>query len=115
MADAQRDQHSTAYTSTCRGQLYGVAYRYRENLQWTRHAAYAAQRVPLPKLLYLWAVVNEWLRYATGNLQGAIDVHRPAINTLQSIWHEMGGVYKRRSAWLRKAAGPVYLDESTGC
>ena len=84
-------------------------HRYGEALQLTRRARFAAQRIPLPESLYLWQWQIGRLLRATGDLPGAIDAHRRAIHTLQSIRHEMGSIYGRAGASFRQAAGPVYF------
>ncbi len=71
------------------GHLYEQEARHDEALELTRRAVFAAQRVHAPESLYRWQWQTGRLRHALGDIETAIAAYRRAVDTLQSIRHEL--------------------------
>lgn len=77
------------------GHLYEQETRYEEALELTQRAVFAAQQVHAPESLYRWQWQTGRLRHALGDIEAAIAAYRRAVNTLQSIRHELPVRYGR--------------------
>ena len=84
--------------------------RYEEALHLTHRAIFAAQQVHVPESLYRWQWQTGRLLKAMGQMDSAIAAYRSAVNTLQSIRHELSTSYRGHQPSFRESTGSVYFE-----
>ena len=110
VAEAIGDLRALSYAWGYLGRLYETKHRYREALQATRRASFAAQQVHSPESLYRWQWQTGRLFKVLGNIDEAILAYRRAVNTLQSIRQEAVITYGSKKSSFRESVGPLYFE-----
>lgn len=108
VAMAIDDQRSSSYAWGYLGTLYEREHRYREALQLTRRAIFAAQCVNAPESLYRWQWQTGRLLATLDQPDAAIVAYQQAVETVQSLNREMSHRHGRPSSF-REEVQPVYL------
>jgi CHAT domain-containing protein/Tfp pilus assembly protein PilF len=104
------DHRATSYAWGNLGKLYEEEHRYKEALELTRRAVFAAQQMNAPESLYRWQWQSGRLLKALGKIDDAISAYRRAVYTIQSIRQEMSIDYGNTGLSFRKSVGPVYFE-----
>ncbi len=110
VAEDINDLRAVSYAWGYLGKVYEDERRYEEALQLTRRAAYAAQQVNAPESLYQWQWQTGRLLKVLGKIEEAISAYRHALDTLQSIRHEMYSGYGKQQYSFRETLGPLYFE-----
>ncbi len=104
------DRRAVSFAYGYMGQLYESEERYLEALRLTRKAIFAAQQVEAPETLYIWQWQSGRLFRARDDIEEAISSYRRAVDTLQSIRHELSGCHGAARGSFRQTAGPVFFE-----
>jgi CHAT domain-containing protein len=110
MADNIGDRRASSYAWGYLGKLYEEEHRYKDALQVTRRATFAAQQVNAPESLYRWEWQTGRLLRKIGTIDDAIGSYRRAVRTLQSIRPELTVSYGAPQTSFRETMGPVYFE-----
>ncbi|OPX40352.1 MAG: hypothetical protein B1H11_00315 [Desulfobacteraceae bacterium 4484_190.1] len=110
VAEKINDQRASSYALGSMGRLYEDEQRYKEALQLTRRAAFAAQQVGAPESLYRWQWQTGRLFKKLGQIDDAISAYRRSVYTLQSMRQEMDRCYGNPRSSFRKTAGTVCFE-----
>jgi CHAT domain-containing protein len=94
------------------GRLYELEQRPDEALRLTRQAAFLAQQLQAPELLYRWHWQTGRLMQAKGELNEAVRCYNQAVLTFESIRNEMASGLGNLSLLMgfRKTVGGMYYD-----
>ena len=104
------DHRATSYAWGNLGKLYEEEHRYKEAMELTRRAVFAAQQMNAPESLYRWQWQSGRLLKTLGKIDDAISAYRRAVYTIQSIRQEMSIGYGNTRSSFRKSVGPVYFE-----
>lgn len=104
------DYQASSYALGYAGKLYEDEHRYREALELSRQAVFAAQRVRAPEALYRWQWQTARLLKQLGKTDAAIAAYRRTVYTLQSIRQEMESCVGKSLSQYRKVAGVIYFE-----
>jgi len=106
------DRRAESYALGRLGGLYEMQKRHAEALRLTREAAFLAQQLRAPELLYRWQWQAGRLLRAGGEIEAAAKSLRQAVATLKSVRQEMAGGLGNRSLLVgfREAVGGMYYD-----
>jgi CHAT domain-containing protein len=112
VAEAIDDKRALSYACGYEGELYEDEKKYDEALPLTRKALVLAQELNSPDVLYRWQWQSGRLLHAKHNDEAAIAAYRRAVETLQSIRHDVALRYGNPSAHssFREVAGALYFQ-----
>jgi len=112
VAEAIADKRACSYAYGYEGELYEAEKKYDEALTLTRKALLLAQELKSPDALYRWEWQTGRLLHAKHNDEAAIAAYRRAVETLQSIRHDVALRYGNPNAHssFREVAGPMYFQ-----
>ena len=110
MAERIGDVRGSSYAWGHLGALYEDERRYKEALQLTRKAIFAAQRVNAPESLYRWQWQAARLLKHVATMEEVIAAYRRAVYTLQSIRQEFSTGYGAPVSSFRDTVGRVYFE-----
>lgn len=108
VADTIQDPRARSYALGYLGELYELAARNEEALQYTQRAIMAAQQADAPEILYLWQWQSGRLLKAQGNTEQAILAYQHAVNTLRSVRQDLAARGSRTT--FRQSVGPVFFQ-----
>src|SRR4029434_974679 len=100
------DRRAASYAWGYLGHLYEAEHRYEEARELTQRAAFAAQQVHAPELLYRWQWQTGRLLTALCHGVAAIAVYQQAVETVQSMRGELPHSYGEPPASFRAVVGP---------
>jgi len=111
-AQALGDQRALSYALGYKGELYEAERKYDDALTLTRNAVLLAQSLKSPDLLYRWEWQTGRLLHAKHDDEAAIAAYRRAVETLQSIRHDVALRYGNPNAHssFRDVAGAMYFQ-----
>ena len=112
VAKAIGDKRALSYALGYEGELYEAEKKYDEALSLTRRATTLAQELNSPDALYRWEWQAGRLLRAKQNNEAAIAAYRRAVETLQSIRHDVALRYGNPNARssFREVAGAMYFQ-----
>jgi CHAT domain-containing protein len=112
VAEAIGDKRALSYAYGYEGELYEVEKKYDEALTLTRKALVLAQELKSPDALYRWEWQTGRLLHAKHNDEAAIAAYHRAVETLQSIRHDVALRYGNPNAHssFRDVAGAMYFQ-----
>ena len=112
IGEAIGDQRSLCYSYGYMGGLYESQRRHLEALTLTRKAVFIAQQSRFSDLLYLWQWQTGRLLDSIGEVDSAIAAYERAIETLETIRHDVAISYGNRNtrSSFREEAGRVYVE-----
>ncbi|MEN8130296.1 MAG: CHAT domain-containing protein, partial [Pseudomonadota bacterium] len=84
-----QDRRASSYALGYLGHLYEYTQRLDDALDLTRRAAFIAQQIDAPEILYLWQWQTGRILDAKGDMDGAITSYQNAIADLRTIRHEL--------------------------
>jgi len=105
-----KDDQASSYALGYAGKLYEEEHRYREALELSRQAVFAAQKVGSPEALYRWQWQTGRLLKQLGETDAAIAAYRRTVYTLQSIRQEMESCVGNSLSQYRKVAGSICFE-----
>ncbi|MDQ2695662.1 MAG: CHAT domain-containing protein, partial [Pseudomonadota bacterium] len=108
MAENLGDQRAAAYAYGYLGRLYQQRGRPQEALRLTSRAAFIAQQLQAPELLYLWHWQAGRLHKAMNDPEAALAAYRHAAYQLGQISAEL--LSSHRGSAFREVVGPLYLE-----
>jgi tetratricopeptide (TPR) repeat protein len=108
VADRRAESYSLGYL----GELYELEERPDDALRLARQAAFVAQQLRAPELLYRWQWQIGRLLDSKGELEAAVRSFQQAISTFEAIRNELAGGLGTRSllSTFREAVGGMYYD-----
>jgi tetratricopeptide (TPR) repeat protein len=89
LSERLHNQRAQSYVLGHLGQIYEQAQRVDEALRLTRRAAFIAQAIDAPELLYLWQWQTGRLLKAKRDRAGAIAAYRQSVASLQRIRNDL--------------------------
>jgi len=101
--------HTLSMAQGYLGQLYEDIGDTEDALNLTRKAAFNAQQIDAPELLYLWEWQRGRLLDKRGNKNGAIDSFRRAVIALQRIRQDLTANLSSGASTFRSTVGPIYF------
>jgi CHAT domain-containing protein len=112
IADTIGDKRALAFARGYEGELYETEKKYDEALATTRQATLLAQELNSPDMLYRWEWQTGRLLHAKHDDEAAIAAYRRAVQTLQSIRHDVSLRYGNPNAHssFREVAGAMYFQ-----
>ncbi|MEW6110306.1 MAG: CHAT domain-containing protein [Nitrospirota bacterium] len=110
VAEAIGDFRALSYAFGYLGKLSENEHQHKKALELTRRAVFSAQQVNAPESLYLWQWQTGRLLKVLWKIDDAILAYRHAINTLQSLRHEMSICYGSVRSTFRESMEPVYFE-----
>ena len=112
VADTIGDKRALAYARGYEGELYEAEKKYDEALAMTRQATLLAQELNSPDALYRWEWQTGRLLHAKHEDEAAIAAYRRAVETLQTIRHDVSLRYGNPNAHssFREVAGAMYFQ-----
>jgi CHAT domain-containing protein len=112
VAETIADKRALSYACGYEGELYEGEKKYDEALPLTRKALVLAQEFNSPDAVYRWQWQSGRLLHAKHNDEAAIAAYRRAVETLQSIRHDVALRYGNPSAHssFREVAGAMYFQ-----
>jgi CHAT domain-containing protein len=108
-AEAVGDARTGSHAHGLLGALYEQEQRYKEALALTTTAVFLAQQVRAPELRYRWEWQQGRINAALGRPLQALEDHRRAAASLQSLRAEFAAENETVSAGLREDATPLFL------
>ena len=114
VAERIGDRRSESYALGYEGEMYETEKRYAEALTLTRRALFFAQQIQSPDILYQWEWQVGRLLRAQGDKEGAIEADRRAVDTLQTVRHDVSLHYGNPTAHssFRDVAEGLYFELS---
>ena len=109
MADTIADPRTASYAYGYLGAMYEQQQRHAEALSLTSTAVFKAQQVNAPELRYRWEWQQGRIQSAQGKREEALESHRRAAATLQSIRAEFTAGSEDIASSLREDASPLFL------
>jgi len=112
VAEAIGDRRAASYALGYLGHLYEIDGQPVHALQLTREAVFLAQQLQLPDALYRWQWQTGRLLQTQGQTEVANLAYRRAVETLQSIRHDVAIAYGNRNlrSSFREAVGSLYYE-----
>jgi CHAT domain-containing protein len=110
IAEVCGDLRAASYALGYLGQLYEEEKRSDEALYLTQRAAFAAQQVKAPEILYQWHWQTGRLLKVQGDRDGAISAYERAVHSLQSVRPDVAITYRSLHLPFRETAGKVFLE-----
>jgi CHAT domain-containing protein len=112
VAESIGDKRALSYAAGYEGELYETEKKYDEALPLTRKATLLAQEINSPDILYRWQWHTGRLLHAKHQDEAAIAAYRRAVETLQSIRHDVALHYGNANARssFREVAGAIYFQ-----
>jgi CHAT domain-containing protein len=112
VAETIGDKRALSYACGYEGELYEGEKKYDEAQPLTRKALVLAQELNSPDALYRWEWQSGRLLHAKHNDEAAIAAYRRAVETLQSIRHDVSLRYGNPNAHssFREVAGAMYFQ-----
>jgi len=112
VAEAIDDKRALSYACGYEGELYEEEKKYDDALPLTRKALVLAQELNSPDMLYRWEWQSGRLLHAKHNNDAAIAAYRRAVETLQTIRHDVALRYGNPNAGssFREVAGSMYFQ-----
>jgi CHAT domain-containing protein len=112
VAQAIDDKRALSYACGYEGELYEEEKKYDEALPLTRKAVVLAQELNSPDVLYPWQWQTGRLLHAKHDDEAAIAAYRRAVETLQTIRHDVALRYGNPNARssFREVAGAMYFQ-----
>ena len=112
VAEAIDDKRALSYACGYEGELYEEEKKYDDALPLTRKALVLAQELNSPDTIYRWEWQSGRLLHAKHNNEAAIAAYRRAVETLQSIRHDVSLRYGNPNAHssFREVAGALYFQ-----
>jgi CHAT domain-containing protein len=112
VAETIGDKRALSYACGYEGELYEAEKKYDQALALTRKALVLAQELNSPDALYRWEWQSGRLLHAKHNDEAAIAAYRRAVETLQSIRHDVSLRYGNPNAHssFREVAGGMYFQ-----
>jgi len=110
LAETIDNPRTASYAYGYLGKLHEDEGRYKEALQLTNRAIFAAQQIQAPESLYKWQWQAGRLLKKLGKIDEAISVYKRAVYTVQSIRQEMTRCYGRTQLSFRESVGPMYFE-----
>jgi len=109
-AQAVGDVRAESYAEGYLGQLYESAGRSGDALELTRRAAFLAQQIDAPELLYLWYWQSGRLLKAESQIPAAIDAYRLAAQYLRELRNSLTSNYSERTSSLNRDGVAVFSE-----
>jgi len=110
VAENIKDPRTTSFALGYLGNLYEGQHRYREALQLTRRAVFAAQSINASESLYRWHWQTGRLLKSLGKIDDAISAYRRSVYTLQSIRQEICFCYVNPESSFRSTAASMCFE-----
>ncbi|MFW6189800.1 MAG: CHAT domain-containing protein [Planctomycetota bacterium] len=93
------------------GSLYEARARHEEGLRLSRRAAFLAQRLQAPELLYRWQWQTGRLLRSLGQVEAALGALQQAVSAFESVRQEVVGAGNRSLLLdFREEVGAMYYD-----
>jgi CHAT domain-containing protein len=105
-----KDQRALSYAYGYLGELYTSTGQYHEALNLTARAIFGAQQIHAPELLYKWHWQEGRILKKLGQHKMAILAYRHAIETLQTIRHDVLLNDAYINVQFQESPGLVYLE-----
>jgi CHAT domain-containing protein/Tfp pilus assembly protein PilF len=110
VSESINDMRAVSYAWGYLGSLYEDEGRYKEALETTRRANFAAQQVNAPESLYRWQWQTGRLLRQQGKTDEAISAYRHAVDNLHTIRPEISVTYGSKESSFRESLGSMYFE-----
>jgi CHAT domain-containing protein/Tfp pilus assembly protein PilF len=111
-AQAANDELAMSLALGHMSALYADAGRTEEAQSLIRRAAFLAQNLQRPELVYRWQWQEAKLHRMQGNREAALAAYERAVQTLEPIRHNLLRTYWLSGQSFREAVGDLYLERA---